>query len=89
MGLQQATTISVVLFAAATFILWIPKIVVASSEYNFEIYRPSDKMSRSKAELSPRRKIEEKNSVDPSGNENKTENASLLEHKSGLCFELK
>lgn len=35
MGLQQATTISVVLFAAATFILWIPKIVVASSEYNF------------------------------------------------------
>lgn len=34
MGLQQATKLSVVLFAAATFILWIPKIVVASREYN-------------------------------------------------------
>lgn len=34
MGLQQATKLSVVLFAAATFILWIPKIVVAAREYN-------------------------------------------------------
>jgi hypothetical protein len=37
MGLQQATTFSVVLFAAATFILWIPKIVVASREYNVAV----------------------------------------------------
>jgi predicted KAP-like P-loop ATPase len=36
---MQQATLSVVLFAAATFILWIPKIVVATREYKSEFLR--------------------------------------------------